>query len=182
MTTRSELKFHGAAEHVEVRVRVAVVVPPAPDTRFGSDDAYPSIVRSERLLPDQPGRRRSGRNRSLRGADRSWPCGIHVHLRSAARGYVEYPDSGARGARATDREVGVVAAVLVAGSAKAAAHRLGLSRCTAKSALKRIATSTSNGSSVSWNPRKKPAAVTPEQALCLCTGPVVPVSDRWITR
>ena len=93
MTTRSELKFHGAAEHVEVRVRVAMVVPPAPDTRFGSDDAYPSIVRSERLLPDHPGRRRSGRNRSLRGADRSWPCGIHVHLRGAARGYVQYPNS-----------------------------------------------------------------------------------------
>ena len=76
----------------------------------------------------------------------------------------------------------MVAAVLVAGSAKAAAHRLGLSRCTAKSALKRIATSTSNGSSVSWNPRKKPAAVTPGQALFMCTGQAVPVSDRWITR
>ena len=34
--------------------------------------------------------------------------------------------------RATDREVGVVAAVLVAGSEKAAAHRLGLSHSTAK--------------------------------------------------
>jgi len=32
----------------------------------------------------------------------------------------------------TDREVGVVAAVLVAGSEKAAAHRLGLSRSTVK--------------------------------------------------
>jgi DNA-binding NarL/FixJ family response regulator len=32
--------------------------------------------------------------------------------------------------RATDREVGVVAAVLVAGSEKAAAHRLGLSHST----------------------------------------------------
>ena len=36
------------------------------------------------------------------------------------------------GERATDREVGVVAAVLVAGSEKAAAHRLGLSHSTVK--------------------------------------------------
>jgi DNA-binding NarL/FixJ family response regulator len=34
--------------------------------------------------------------------------------------------------RATDREVGVVAAVLVAGSEKAAAHRLGVSHSTVK--------------------------------------------------
>ena len=34
--------------------------------------------------------------------------------------------------RATDREVGVVAAVLVAGSEKAAAYRLGLSHSTVK--------------------------------------------------
>jgi DNA-binding NarL/FixJ family response regulator len=34
--------------------------------------------------------------------------------------------------RATDRDVGVVAAVLVAGSEKAAAHRLGLSHSTVK--------------------------------------------------
>jgi DNA-binding NarL/FixJ family response regulator len=34
--------------------------------------------------------------------------------------------------RATDREVGVVAAVLVAGSEKAAAHSLGLSHSTVK--------------------------------------------------
>jgi len=34
--------------------------------------------------------------------------------------------------RATDLEVGVVAAVLVAGSEKAAAHRLGLSHSTVK--------------------------------------------------
>jgi hypothetical protein len=39
------------------------------------------------------------------------------------------PGSTAR--RATDREVGVVAAVPVAGSEKAAAHRLGLSHSTA---------------------------------------------------
>ncbi len=36
------------------------------------------------------------------------------------------------GERATDREVGVVAAVLVARSEKAAAHRLGLSHSTVK--------------------------------------------------
>jgi FixJ family two-component response regulator len=35
-------------------------------------------------------------------------------------------------ARATDREFGVVAAVLVTGSEKAAAHRLGLSHSTVK--------------------------------------------------
>jgi DNA-binding NarL/FixJ family response regulator len=35
-------------------------------------------------------------------------------------------------ARATDREVGVVTAVLVAGSEKAAAHRRGLSQSTVK--------------------------------------------------
>jgi DNA-binding NarL/FixJ family response regulator len=34
--------------------------------------------------------------------------------------------------RASDREVGVVAAVLLAGSEKAAAHRLGLSHSTVK--------------------------------------------------
>ena len=34
--------------------------------------------------------------------------------------------------RATDREVGVVAAVLVAGSEKAAAHKLGLAHSTVK--------------------------------------------------
>ena len=34
--------------------------------------------------------------------------------------------------RATDREVGVVAAVLIAGSEKVAAHRLGLSHSTVK--------------------------------------------------
>ena len=36
------------------------------------------------------------------------------------------------GERATDREVGVVAAVLEAGSEKAAAHRLGLAHSTVK--------------------------------------------------
>jgi hypothetical protein len=42
-----------------------------------------------------------------------------------------------------------------------------------KSALKRIATRTSKGSSASWNP--------PGQALFMCTGQAVPVSYRWIT-
>ncbi len=37
--------------------------------------------------------------------------------------------------RATDRKVGVVAAVLVTGSEKAAAHRLGLSHSTVKHRL-----------------------------------------------
>ena len=40
--------------------------------------------------------------------------------------------SGRTAERATEREVGVVAAVLVAGSEKAAAHRLGLSHSTVK--------------------------------------------------
>jgi DNA-binding NarL/FixJ family response regulator len=41
-------------------------------------------------------------------------------------------------ARATDREVVVVAAVLVAGSEKAAAHRLGLSHSTIKHHLANV--------------------------------------------
>jgi hypothetical protein len=40
--------------------------------------------------------------------------------------------------RATDREVGVVAAVLVAGSEKAAAHRPGLSHSTVKRHLANV--------------------------------------------
>jgi DNA-binding NarL/FixJ family response regulator len=42
------------------------------------------------------------------------------------------PSSRQSVVRATDREVGVVAAVLAAGSEKAAAHRLGLSHSTVK--------------------------------------------------
>ena len=42
------------------------------------------------------------------------------------------PADRAAAERATDREVGVVAAVLTAGSEKAAAHRLGLSHSTVK--------------------------------------------------
>jgi DNA-binding NarL/FixJ family response regulator len=44
----------------------------------------------------------------------------------------ELARSAWRAERATDREVGVVAAVLVAGSEKAAEHRLGLSHSTVK--------------------------------------------------
>ncbi len=49
-------------------------------------------------------------------------------------GWRESPNSVRSGPaeRATDREVGVVAAVLVAGSEKAAAHRLGVSHSTVK--------------------------------------------------
>jgi DNA-binding NarL/FixJ family response regulator len=54
--------------------------------------------------------------------------------------------------RATDREVGVVAAVLVAGSEKAAAHRLGLSHSTVKHHLA--------------NARSKVGAETTAQLVC----------------
>jgi DNA-binding NarL/FixJ family response regulator len=55
----------------------------------------------------------------------------------AGRGEAAGVRTGPRAARgsaavAADREVGVVAAVLVAGSEKAAAHRLGLSHSTVK--------------------------------------------------
>jgi len=43
-----------------------------------------------------------------------------------------------RAERATDREVGVVAVVLAAGSEKAAAHRLGLSHSTVKHHLANV--------------------------------------------
>jgi DNA-binding NarL/FixJ family response regulator len=51
-------------------------------------------------------------------------------LRSAPR--QTYPSRPAVQGRATEREVGVVAAVLVAGSEKAAAYHLGLSHSTVK--------------------------------------------------
>jgi len=54
--------------------------------------------------------------------------------------------------RATDREVVVVAAVLVAGSEKAAAHRLGLSHSTVKHHLA--------------NARSKVGAETTAQLVC----------------
>ena len=54
--------------------------------------------------------------------------------------------------RATDREVGVVVAVLVAGSEKAAAHRLGLSPSTVKHHLA--------------NARSKVGAETTAQLVC----------------
>ena len=55
-------------------------------------------------------------------AGRGEAAGVRVHAR-AGRCSAD---------RATDREVGVVAALLLAGSEKAAAHRLGLSRSTVK--------------------------------------------------
>ena len=58
--------------------------------------------------------------------------------------------------RATDREVGVVAAVLVAGSEKAAAHRLGLSHSTVKHHLA--------------NARSKVGATTTAQLVWILAG------------
>jgi DNA-binding NarL/FixJ family response regulator len=54
------------------------------------------------------------------GSRRAWGASSRTQAHRAAAG------------RATDREVVVVAAVLVAGSEKAAAHRLGLSHSTVK--------------------------------------------------
>jgi len=56
-------------------------------------------------------------------------------------------------ARATDREVSVVAAVLTAGSEKAAAHCLGLSHSTVKHHLA--------------NARSKVGAATTAQLVCI---------------
>jgi DNA-binding CsgD family transcriptional regulator len=64
--------------------------------------------------------------------------------------------------RATDREVIVVAAVLAAGSEKAAAHRLGLSHSTVKHHLA--------------NARSKVGATTPQLAWTLA--PWLPEPDR----
>ena len=58
--------------------------------------------------------------------------------------------------RATDREVGVVAAVLAAGSEKAAAHRLGLSHSTVKHHLA--------------NARSKVGATTTAQLVWILAG------------
>ena len=52
--------------------------------------------------------------------------------RAAAGVRARTPASRSPVVRATDREVGVVAAVLATGSEKAAAHRLGLSHSTVK--------------------------------------------------
>lgn len=54
------------------------------------------------------------------------------------------------GERATDREVGVVAAVLVAGSEKAAAHRLGLSHSTVKRHLARSKVGVTTTAQLVW--------------------------------
>jgi DNA-binding CsgD family transcriptional regulator len=64
--------------------------------------------------------------------------------------------------RATDREVGVVAAVLAAGSEKAAAHRLGLSHSTVKHHLA--------------NARSKVGATTTAQLVWIL-GPRLPESE-----
>ena len=65
----------------------------------------------------------------------------------------EMPSPRSSAARATDREVRVVAAVLVAGSEKAAAHRLGLSHSTVKHHLA--------------NARSKVGAATTAQLVCI---------------
>ena len=70
-------------------------------------------------------------------------------------------DRGAA-ARATDREVGVVAAVVATGSEKAAAHRLGLSHSTVKHHLA--------------NARSKVGAETTAQ-LVLILAPRLPEPD-----
>ena len=69
-------------------------------------------------------------------------------------------------ARATDREVGVVAAVLVAGSEKAAAHRLGLSHSTVKHHLA--------------NARSKVGAATTAQLVWILA-PRLPEADALST-
>ena len=67
---------------------------------------------------------------------------------------------------ATDREVGVVVAVLVAGSEKAAAHRLGLSHSTVKHHLA--------------NARSKVGATTAQLAWILA--PLLPEPEGWPRR
>ena len=62
----------------------------------------------------------------------------------------------AAGRRATDREVGVVAAVLATGSEKAAAHHLGLSHSTVKHHLA--------------NARSKTGAATTAQLVWILAG------------
>lgn len=71
-------------------------------------------------------------------------------------------------ARATDREVGVVAAVLVAGSEKAAAHRLGLSHSTVKHHLANARTkvgATTTAQLVWILGDRLPAPATPKDAM-----------------
>ena len=68
--------------------------------------------------------------------------------------------------RATDREVGVVAAVLAAGSEKAAAHRLGLSHSTVKHHLA--------------NARSKVGAATTAQLVWILA-PRLPEADALST-
>ena len=72
--------------------------------------------------------------------------------------------SGRAPARATDREVRVVEAVLVAGSEKAAAHRLGLSHSTVKYHLA--------------NARSKVGATTTAQLVWI-RGPRLPEAEAF---
>jgi DNA-binding NarL/FixJ family response regulator len=80
----------------------------------------------------------------------------------AGRGEAARVRSRRPAGRATDREVGVVAAVLVAGSEKAAAHRLGRSHSTVKHHLA--------------NARSKVGAATTAQLVWIL-GPRLPEPD-----
>lgn len=70
--------------------------------------------------------------------------------------------------RATDREVGVVAAVLAAGSEKAAAHRLGLSHSTVQHHLA--------------NARSKVGAETTAQLVWILAPRLPEPDDGWNER
>jgi len=59
-------------------------------------------------------------------------CCARPHGARTARHWSCWATCRGASERATDREVGVVAAVVAAGSEKAAAHRLGLSHSTVK--------------------------------------------------
>ena len=78
-------------------------------------------------------------------------------------GVRERADSGAR---ATDREVGVVAAVLAAGSEKEAAHRLGLAHSTVKHHLA--------------NARSKVGAKTTAQLVWILAGRLPEAEDHVV--
>ena len=74
----------------------------------------------------------------------------------------------ALGSAATAREVGVVAAVLVAGSEKAAAHRLGLSHSTVKHHLA--------------NARSKVGATTTAQLVWILGGRLPEPDGKGLTQ
>ena len=90
------------------------------------------------------------------------------------RGEAAGVNSARSAGRATDREVLVVAAVLAAGSEKAAAHRLGLSRSTVKHHLA--------------NARRKVGATTTAQLVWILAlrlpepEAVAQADDRWVAR